>query len=71
MKGILDFQARIMTSRRALHYALDEVQRLGARLIAPQHGSLLHTPAAQQAVIAQLRRLEGVGIDGFLRERAP
>ena len=71
MKGILNFHQRIMTSPRALHYALDRIEELDAAIIAPQHGSLLHTPVSQQAAIAQLRRLTRVGIDYFLEELRP
>ncbi|MEA4999022.1 MAG: MBL fold metallo-hydrolase [Candidatus Limiplasma sp.] len=66
MEGILDFHSRIMTSRKALHYALDRVAELDTALIAPQHGSLLHTAESRNAVLTQLRRLKDVGIDHFL-----
>ena len=66
MYGILDFHRRIMTSAKALHYALGEIEKLDISLIAPQHGSILDGPAAQKAVIEQLKALTSVGIDHFL-----
>lgn len=71
MKGILNFHERVMPSRRALLYALDQIEALDTALIAPQHGSLLHTPEARRAVIHQLRALENVGIDHFLEGSKP
>lgn len=68
MKGILDFHRRIMTSTKALHYALDQLNPLDITLIAPQHGNLLHTPEARTAVIKQLRNIKNVGIDRYLEE---
>ena len=70
MKGILNFHQRIMTSRKALLYALDRVEELDTLQIAPQHSGILNTPEAQSAVIHQLRRLEDVGIDYFLKEQS-
>ena len=69
MKGILNFHKRIMTSRKALLYALDRVEELDTAQIAPQHSGILNTPESQAAVIGQLRRLEDVGIDYFLKEQ--
>lgn len=66
MRGILNFHERIMTSKKALDYALDQIEKLDIALIAPQHGSVLHTPQARSAVIRQLRALPNVGIDHFL-----
>jgi len=69
MKGILNFHKRIMTSRKALLYALDRVDELDTDQIAPQHSGILNTPESQAAVIRQLRQLQDVGIDYFLKEQ--
>jgi len=66
LTGILNFHRRVMTSRPALDYALDRVEELNVSLIAPQHGSILDTAAAQKAVIRQLRALRHIGFDAFL-----
>ncbi len=66
--GIQDFHCRIMTSHKALNYALDRIEELDISVIAPQHGSILHTPEAQKVVIEHLRKLTHVGIDHFLEE---
>jgi len=65
--GIWDFHKRIMTSKKALDYALDRIERLDISIIAPQHGSILHTPVSQKTAIMRLKSLDGVGIDGFLK----
>ena len=61
--GILDFHKRIMTSTKALRYALRQLAGLEYSLIAPQHGSLLHTSMIQEIVIKRLGMLDEVGID--------
>ena len=66
MHGIVNFHERVMTSAKALHYALNRIEELDIALIAPQHGSILNTPIAQTAVISQLKRLTSIGIDHFL-----
>ena len=57
-----------MPSKKALQYALERIEELDISLIAPQHGSILDTPAAQEAAIRQLKELTNVGIDYFLKE---
>jgi len=66
MHGILNFHQRVMTSARALHYALSRIEELDIALIAPQHGGILDTPAARKAVVSQLTKLKSIGIDHFL-----
>lgn len=63
--GILDFHKRIMTSRKALIYALGKIDSLETKLIAPQHGSILRTQFAREVVIRKLKSLGPVGIDRF------
>ena len=70
IKGIINFHQRNMPSKKALQYALLRIEELDISLIAPQHGSLLDTPAAQEAAIRQLKELTNVGIDFFLKEEA-
>lgn len=64
IKGIIRFHERIMTSNIALRYALERIRQLPAKLIAPQHGSILVGEDIQHVarVLASLTR---VGIDGF------
>jgi len=69
MHGVVAFHRRVMTSAKALRYALERIEALDVSLIAPQHGSILDTAESRSAVIAQLKSLTDVGIDGFLRKR--
>lgn len=71
LKGVVDFHERVMPNKRALDHALAEVEKLDVRLIAPQHGSVLHTPEARRMVIDRLRALPSVGIERFLGEAQP
>ena len=66
--GILNFHKSVMTSTVALRYALKQLEGLDISLIAPQHGSLLHTPLIQKIVKDRLGALDGIGIDQFLEE---
>jgi flavorubredoxin len=60
------FHKCIMTSTKALRFTLEHIEKLDISIIAPQHGSLLHTPSIQKIVMKHLKALEGVGIDQFL-----
>jgi flavorubredoxin len=64
--GIWDFHKRIMTSKKALDYALDRIEQLDISMIAPQHGSIFSTPVSKEVAIKRLRGLKKVGIDHFL-----
>ena len=64
--GIWNFHKSVMTSTRALRFALTQIRKLDVSIIAPQHGSLLHTPEIQNIVEDRLLTLEGVGIDRFM-----
>jgi len=66
IKGINNFHERIMTSKKALDYALDQVEKLEVEIIAPQHGSLLVRQFERDMVIQRLRDLKSIGIDGIL-----
>lgn len=63
--GIWDFHRRIMPSAKALHYALKKIDNLDVSLIAPQHGSILHTPASQKVAFDRLKSLSKIGIDNY------
>jgi len=65
--GIWDFHKRVMTSTKALQYALKQIESLDISIIAPQHGSLLHTREIIESVKTRLMSLEEVGIDRFLK----
>lgn len=68
LKGIINFHKRVMTSGKALRYALACIAQLDASIYAPQHGSILHTREAKEIVLAHLNALENIGIDFYLEE---
>ena len=63
---ILRFHQLIMTSEKALRYALDVIRTIPASMIAPQHGSVLSDSVDIETVIRRLMSLKGVGIDRIL-----
>ena len=63
--GIYEFHRIIMTSTKALRYAVNKIQNLDITMIAPQHGSILNTPEAIQSATKLLKSLEFVGIDNW------
>ena len=66
LADILDFHKRIMPSTNALRYALNKIEKLDISVIAPQHGSILNTPASQSVVLERLKSLPEIGIDKFI-----
>jgi len=64
--GVWDFHRRVMTSTKALRYALGRIAELDISMIAPQHGSVFQTPGACKTIIDRLKTFSGVGIDHFL-----
>ena len=66
--GILHFHKKIMTSTRALRYALEIISKIPFEIIAPQHGSVINDKANNRHVFGLLGSLENVGIDGIINE---
>lgn len=64
-KKMKEFHKRVMTSEKALKYAMDVVEKLPVKMIAPQHGSIFTRHEDIEYLIEKLRNLEGVGIDGW------
>jgi flavorubredoxin len=65
--GIIDFHKRIMTSSKALKYALDAITKVEINLVAPQHGSLISGSEWRELVMKKLYQTEDVGIDWVLK----
>jgi len=65
---ILEFHRRIMPSRKALRYALEQVARIPFDVIAPQHGSIITDPELQSCVFSRLTELEEVGVDALVSD---
>ena len=68
---IVNFHRRLMTSNRALRHSMRVIANIPARMIAPQHGSILTHPADMAAVTRALLEVEDVGIDGVPDAREP
>ena len=66
--GILHFHKKIMTSTRALRYALEIISKIPFEIIAPQHGSIINDKVIIRHVFGLLGSLENVGIDEIINE---
>lgn len=65
MPELVDFHRRVMTSGKALRYAMQQVRRIAPRIIAPQHGSVIFREEDVRVVTNILYDLDQVGIDGY------
>ena len=65
LPDILEFHKNVMTSEKALRYAMGVIGNLDLELIAPQHGSILNKKKDIYFLIEKLGALKGVGIDSF------
>ena len=66
--GIRYFHRNIMTSTRALRYALEIISKIPFEIIAPQHGSVIEDKETIKYVFKVLGSLQNVGIDGNIGE---
>lgn len=64
LSDILEFHKKVMTSEKALRYAMDVIGHLDLEMIAPQHGSILRKKDIY-FLIEKLRSLKEVGMDAF------
>ena len=67
LPDLLKFHQTLMTSGKALNYALDQIEKLSYSIIAPQHGSVITGADTTKLVFEQLRALKDVGIEGVIR----
>jgi flavorubredoxin len=65
LPDILEFHRKIMTSGKALRYAMDVISDLDVEMIAPQHGSIFKRKKDIGFLIDKLAALPEVGIDAF------
>lgn len=68
INGILDFHRRIMTSGKALRYALEKIKEINPKIVAPQHGSVVANHQWIDTVYTHLMKEEKIGIDWYLEE---
>lgn len=70
LSGVYDFHRRIMTSTKALQFALKQIEKWDITMIAPQHGRIFNTDHSRKVVIKRLKEMKDVGIDGYLEGNA-
>jgi flavorubredoxin len=71
LREMIDFHRKIMTSEKALRYAINQICELPVSAIAPQHGSVINRKEDIDLLCALLSGLKGVGIDSYDEEKAP
>lgn len=64
LQNMLDFHSRIMTSNKALRFALEKISAEDVKMIAPQHGSIIYKKEDIRFVIRRLMEMKNIGIDG-------
>lgn len=70
VREMLDFHADIMSSERALKFALERIAGIPFGIIAPQHGSIIGKSDDIVFLSERLSSLSGVGIDGIIGRRS-
>ena len=70
VEDILTFHREIMSSERAVKYALEQISIVPFKIIAPQHGSVIYDSEDIVFVSDLLSNLRGIGIDGIIGNRA-
>jgi len=65
---ILLFHQKIMTSKKALNFALDRIKKLPIKTIASQHGSLIRGSKDIEFIINVLKTEKKIGIDQFFED---
>lgn len=68
VNDILNFHRKIMTSNRALGYALEQIAKIPFKILAPQHGSIINDKEIIEYLSSLLAALNDVGIDGIPNE---
>ena len=68
IRDILEFHQKIMPSKKALRYALEQIAEVPFEMIAPQHGSIISDPNLQRCIFSRLTELEEVGVDALVSD---
>jgi flavorubredoxin len=68
INDILNFHRKIMTSNKALRFALERILALPFGRIAPQHGSIITDKSELNYIVKMLTTLTDVGIDGIIED---
>jgi flavorubredoxin len=66
LPDILRFHKEIMTSGRALQYAIEQIEKIPATMLTPQHGSIISNQDDIAYLCSVLKSLKNVGIDGVI-----
>lgn len=66
IRGIVNFHQRVMTSDKAMTYALKQIEKIDPLIVAPQHGSIVEGREQISVVMEHLKETHNIGIDFFL-----
>jgi flavorubredoxin len=67
---IVYFNRSVMTSSKALHNAIKNIQKYDIEMIAPQHGTIIHHKEDVKYFLELFSNLDLVGIDGVLARQS-
>ncbi|MCB9480908.1 MAG: MBL fold metallo-hydrolase [Desulfobacteraceae bacterium] len=67
VKSVCQFHKGLMTSERALKYAMEVISSIPFEKIAPQHGSILEDLETIVCIVKHLKNLKDVGVDAYLK----
>lgn len=67
LKNICQFHKELMTSERALKYAMEVISAVPFEKIAPQHGSIIEDLESIVCIVKHLKDLRDVGVDAYLK----
>lgn len=65
VSSVLEFHKDLMTSEKALRYAIEKIREIPCEIIAPQHGNIILKSGDIAYMSDLLMSLQGVGIDGL------
>lgn len=68
INDVLNFHRIIMTSRKALKYALKKILEIPFSALAPQHGSIITDRNIMRYIFEQLISQKDIGIDGIVED---
>jgi len=63
---IINFHKDLMPNKKALKYALKQIEDQPIKKIAPQHGSVISNSSSIEFIIKKLKSINKVGIDKYL-----
>lgn len=68
LPDIIDFHKHVMPCSKALSYAMQLIEEIPVKTVAPQHGSVIFKQRDISFIVSLLKNLKDVGIDGIVSD---